>query len=98
MNVPTLRGVESRLPGKVRSRSKSAPYVTAALGIGLAASALAVVNRQLSKRAERRNPLRRFVNAGALRVHYYEAGRGEAVVLLHGNGSMIEDFEIQRPR
>jgi pimeloyl-ACP methyl ester carboxylesterase len=28
-----------------------------------------------------------------VRLHYVERGAGEALVLLHGNGSMVEDFE-----
>jgi pimeloyl-ACP methyl ester carboxylesterase len=28
-----------------------------------------------------------------VRLHYVERGRGDAVVMLHGNGSMIQDFE-----
>lgn len=28
-----------------------------------------------------------------MRLHYVERGHGEPLVLLHGNGSMIQDFE-----
>ena len=28
-----------------------------------------------------------------VRLHYVERGSGEPLVLLHGNGSMIQDFE-----
>ncbi|WP_207102864.1 alpha/beta fold hydrolase [Paracoccus shandongensis] len=62
----------------------------AALGV-LAASA--AVNRQLAKRAERRNPpLGRFIEVDGVRLHYLDRGQGPALVLLHGNGSMIQDF------
>jgi pimeloyl-ACP methyl ester carboxylesterase len=48
-----------------------------------------------SRKAERDNPPRgRFVDVGGVRLHYVERGQGEPLVLLHGNGSMIEDFEI----
>ena len=65
--------------------------LVAAAGV-LALSAL--VNRQLAKRAERRNrPIGRFLDVDGIRLHYLERGEGDPLILLHGNGSMIEDFE-----
>lgn len=65
--------------------------------VGLAAAsvlaATAVVNHQLAKRAERRNPpVGRFIDVDGVRLHYLERGKGPPLVLLHGNGSMIQDF------
>ena len=58
----------------------------------LAASAL--VNRGLAARAERENPARgQFIEIDGVRLHYVERGKGAPLVLLHGNGSMIQDFE-----
>jgi pimeloyl-ACP methyl ester carboxylesterase len=37
-------------------------------------------------------PLGGFVEAHGLRLHYMEKGQGPALVLLHGLGSMVEDF------
>jgi pimeloyl-ACP methyl ester carboxylesterase len=55
---------------------------------------MALVNRHLAKKAERDNPAAgRFLEVDGVRLHYVERGSGEPVVLLHGNGSMIEDFE-----
>jgi len=63
---------------------------------GLAAAALggaAVFNWRSARGAERRNPpLGRFLNVAAVRLHYLEKGEGEPIVLLHGNGSMIQDW------
>lgn len=63
----------------------------------IAISALAVtalLNRHLSKKAERDNPPSgRFVEVNGVRLHYIERGTGDAVVLLHGNGSMVQDFD-----
>ena len=43
--------------------------------------------------AERRNPpAGKFVEVDGVRLHYVEQGQGEPLVLLHGNGSMIQDF------
>ncbi len=58
----------------------------------MAASAYA--NHRLAKRAERDNPpIGRFITVQGVRLHYLERGTGPALVLLHGNGSMIQDFE-----
>jgi pimeloyl-ACP methyl ester carboxylesterase len=57
----------------------------------LAASAL--VNRQLARRAEAANPpTGRFIEVDGACLHYVDRGHGQAVVMLHGNGSMIADF------
>src|SRR6188474_825159 len=70
---------------------KAHPVVTSIV-VGLAASA--ILNRVLAKKAERRNPpTGRFITINGVRLHYVERGTGDALVLLHGNGSMIQDFE-----
>lgn len=64
---------------------------------GLAIAALAVsayANHCAARRAERENPpLGRFLEIDGVRLHYVERGSGPVLVLLHGNGSMIQDFE-----
>jgi pimeloyl-ACP methyl ester carboxylesterase len=67
--------------------------VASAVAVG-ALSAIAVVNRHLAKKAEHDNPpAGRFFELNGVRLHYVERGSGEPLVLLHGNGSMIQDFE-----
>src|SRR5215213_8975779 len=39
-------------------------------------------------------PLGRFVVVDGVRVHYIARGKGRPVVLIHGNGTMAEDFVI----
>ena len=70
------------------------PYATAAV-VGVAALAVAaLVNRKLANDAERLNPPQgRFVEVDGVRLHYVERGKGDPLVLLHGNGSMVQDFE-----
>jgi hypothetical protein len=47
----------------------------------------------VAKRAEHNNPPRgKFLEVDGVRLHYMEQGDGEPLVLLHGNGSMIQDF------
>lgn len=66
---------------------------TAAVAIGALAT-LALVNRHLAKKAALNNPpADRFLELNGVRLHYIERGSGEPLVLLHGNGSMIQDFE-----
>jgi pimeloyl-ACP methyl ester carboxylesterase len=81
-----------------RRRQHTAPKshrvaITAAATIGaLAISAL--YNRERAKQAERDNPpAGRFVEIDGVNLHYIERGQGEPLVLLHGNGSMVQDFE-----
>ncbi|MBV1799004.1 alpha/beta fold hydrolase [Siccirubricoccus sp. G192] len=66
------------------------------MGIAAAGLAAALCNRQRARRAEARHPpLGRFVEAGGLRLHYLERGEGgPPIVLLHGNGAMVEDFAL----
>ena len=66
-------------------------------GLGLAAAALGLAawaartSRQ-AKAAERRHPpVGRFLAIDGVRLHYVERGAGPPVVLLHGNGSMIQE-------
>ncbi|MDA9479660.1 alpha/beta hydrolase [Bradyrhizobium sp. CCBAU 65884] len=75
--------------------SGGGPSLATASTIAIAALAVAaLLNRRLSKKAERDNPpTGRFVQVGDVRLHYLERGTGDAVVLLHGNGSMVQDFE-----
>jgi pimeloyl-ACP methyl ester carboxylesterase len=42
--------------------------------------------------AEDQPPVFGFVTVDETRLRYLDCGAGRAVVLLHGNGSMIEDF------
>ena len=47
----------------------------------------------LADEAERSNrPKGRFIEVDGVRLHYVEHGSGVPVVLLHGNGSMLEGF------
>jgi len=64
-----------------------------ALGAALAASAWIV--RQRTLKAEREHPpVGRFMEVDGVRLHYVERGQGQALLLLHGDGGMIQDFEV----
>jgi pimeloyl-ACP methyl ester carboxylesterase len=72
----------------------SAPVYSTIAGVVIGALAVAAfVNHQAAKAAERRNPpVGRFMDIDGVRLHYFEKGMGDPLVLLHGNGSMIDDF------
>jgi len=65
--------------------------------VGVAATVLAataVLNAQLARKAKRDNPPKgKFIEIDGVRLHYVERGTGRPLVLFHGNGSMIQDFE-----
>lgn len=47
-----------------------------------------------TQQAQKENPpLGEFMDIGGVRLHYIDRGEGPPVVLLHGNGSMIQDFD-----
>src|SRR5215211_1564695 len=73
---------------------RSHPYAfSGAVAVG-ALAVSAVVNGLLAKKAERENPpAGKFIEVDGVRLHYVERGEGEPLILLHGNGSMIQDFE-----
>jgi pimeloyl-ACP methyl ester carboxylesterase len=70
------------------------PATTAVAGAVTLVAATAIVNRQFARRAQRDNPPQgRFIEVDGVRLHYVERGNGRPLVLLHGSGSMIQDFE-----
>ena len=87
----------TRLRRSVPSRRRNANTAPLYLGASAVAigvlTAIALVNRHLAKKAEHDNPpAGRFLDVSGVRLHYVERGAGDPVVLLHGNGSMIQDF------
>ena len=79
-----------RVPRRIRAN----PYLTGLAAVGTLLAVSAVANQHLAKRAELANPpAGRFVDVDGVRLHYIDRGEGAPLVLLHGNGSMIQDFE-----
>jgi pimeloyl-ACP methyl ester carboxylesterase len=63
--------------------------------IGAAMAATALVVRYKKQQAERDNPpIGKFIEVDGVRLHYIERGQGQPLVLLHGNGTMIQDFDL----
>jgi pimeloyl-ACP methyl ester carboxylesterase len=81
-----------RKAGHAKSRRWLAPLL---VGSAAAAAAAVLYNRKQTKDAERRHPpIGRFLHVDGVRLHYIERGRGEPLVLIHGNGTMIQDFTV----
>lgn len=67
----------------------------ALIGAGAALAAAAIVVRQRTKQAERDNPpIGRFIEVEGIRLHYVDHGEGQPLVLLHGDGSLLQDLQI----
>jgi pimeloyl-ACP methyl ester carboxylesterase len=84
-----------QLPARTIQKHTIPKRIAVVAGATVAALAVAaLVNRYLASKAERDNPpVGRFIDVDGVRLHYIDRGAGETVVLLHGNGSMIQDFE-----
>jgi pimeloyl-ACP methyl ester carboxylesterase len=83
-----------------RSRSTNHRWMPTRLGgAALTAAAIlgttALVNARRARQAERNNPpAGHFLDIEGVGLHYLERGEGAPLVLLHGNGAMVQDFEI----
>jgi pimeloyl-ACP methyl ester carboxylesterase len=89
----SITRLRQSLPGQHPNPKATSFAGAAAVTVG-ALAALALVNRYFAKKAVHDNPpAGRFLDLNGVRIHYVERGSGEPLVLLHGNGSMIQDFE-----
>lgn len=88
----------ARLSTRRRSHMPRRAPKPSLLGVASAAAvsliAMAAINQHLARKAERTNrPKGKFVDVDGVRLHYVERGSGVPIVLLHGNGSMVQDFD-----
>jgi len=83
-------------PSRTGGGAKRSRWLAPLLAGSAAAVAAAVLyNLRQTKAAERRHPpIGRFLHVDGVRLHYIERGRGEPLVLIHGNGTMIQDFTV----
>lgn len=89
--------VPERAGGKaVAARLAGSPWLIPALLGGTAALVAATLytRRQTADAESAFPPVGRFMNVDGVRLHYIERGRGDPLVLLHGNGSMLQDFVV----
>jgi pimeloyl-ACP methyl ester carboxylesterase len=72
----------------------SHPITTSVAAAVATLATCALVNHHLARRAQEKNPpIGNFMEIDGVRLHYVERGEGAPLLLLHGNGSMIQDFE-----
>src|SRR4051812_591690 len=85
-----------RRPVRDSSRSdKRAWLVPTLLGSAAALGAAALYTAKQTREAERKHPpIGRFLQMDGVRLHYIERGTGEPLVLIHGNGTLIQDFTV----
>ncbi len=71
------------------------PIVRWSVAGAAALAAAAIANVLLARKAEReRPPMGRFLQVDGERLHVVDRGDGKTLVLLHGNGSSVEDFAV----
>jgi pimeloyl-ACP methyl ester carboxylesterase len=81
--------------GRTGPEGASGWLVPALIGSAAALGAAALYNVKRARDAERRHPpIGRFLDVDGTRLHYIERGKGEPLVLIHGNGTMIQDFTV----
>ena len=94
-----MASTRSRLPSFPSAFERPAPLgrhpaIVVAAGVALFLAGTALVNRYFAQKAQRDNPPQgQFIEIDGVRLHYVERGNGRPLVLFHGNGSMIQDFE-----
>jgi hypothetical protein len=67
----------------------------ALIGSAAALGITALYSAAKAREAEDRYaPIGRFITVNGVRLHYIERGEGEPLVLIHGNGTMAEDFLV----
>ena len=63
------------------------------VGSAAALATAALYNTLAARQAERVHPpIGRFMTIDGVQLHYIEQGQGEPLLLIHGNGTMIQDF------
>ncbi|HEX8663945.1 MAG TPA: alpha/beta fold hydrolase, partial [Beijerinckiaceae bacterium] len=92
--MPASKKRPVQRPAPAARTRRSLAGTAALLAAGAAAATAAVVYAR-AKRAERRNPpVGRIVEVDGVRVHVHMTGEGPPLVLLNGNGTMVQDWLI----
>jgi len=71
------------------------PRVRRWVGAAALLGSLALINRARALKAARDHPpIGHFLEVGGTKLHYVEKGQGKPILLVHGNGTMLEDWII----
>jgi len=66
----------------------------ALLATAAAIGAAALANRAVARRSERAHPPPgHFIEVDGVRLHFIDRGTGSPIVLLHGNGAFVQDWQ-----
>ena len=77
------------------ARNRRGWLAPALIGSAAALGITALYSAAKAREAEDRYPpIGRFITVNGVRLHYIERGEGEPLVLIHGNGTMAEDFLV----
>ncbi|CAO4184931.1 alpha/beta fold hydrolase [Methylorubrum extorquens] len=77
------------------ARNRRGWLALALIGSAAALGITALYSAAKAREAEGRYPpIGRFMTVNGARLHYIERGHGEPLVLIHGNGTMAEDFLV----
>ncbi|WP_084689624.1 alpha/beta fold hydrolase [Sphingomonas changbaiensis] len=88
------RGGKSEAPSAPNFLRRHPKWTAAALLAGAGLLGSAIFNRAAARRAEARTPpAGKFIHVDGTKLHFLERGEGQPVVLLHGNGVLLQDFE-----
>ena len=83
-----------QLPSWKRFARRNRGWITGG-AVSAALAGTALLSRARIRRAEASTPpAGSFVEVDGVRLHYVDRGQGPAVVLLHGNGVLLQDFEV----
>lgn len=92
---PDKQARPHREPSTWQGRARNNRGWIAGLAGVAALAGSAVFNRASTRRAEAATPpAGSFVEVEGVRLHHVDRGTGPAVVLLHGNGVTLQDFEV----
>ena len=82
-------------PPRTLDAARPSPGFMAGAAVVAAGAAAAVAVHRAAQEAERRHPpVGRFMEVDGVRLHYAEWGEGEPVVLINGNGTMVQDWAL----
>src|SRR3954447_22649809 len=86
----------SRRPHQIDTPSRQHGWLAPVLlGSAAALGAAAFYTAKKTRDAERKHPaIGRFLDVDGVRLHYLEQGQGEPLLLIHGNGTLIQDFTV----
>jgi pimeloyl-ACP methyl ester carboxylesterase len=77
-----------------RSPSSTRSFLAGGGAVAAALLAAALFNRVSARRAEAKTPPEgKFIEVDGVRLHYVDEGNGPIVVLLHGNGVLLQDYQ-----